>query len=195
MKPWYSAGLQRGHDQRVDLADPGLDGQLHAVVEMARRRAGVGLAVVAAQGDVVGAVGQHGGDEVAQVLAGRSLADEDPHPLAPLLLGLVQLGALVVRFHAGGQVGVEGAAQDARRVTVDPTTASGGGDAGQHLGVAGDDAGEVHDLGHADGGVLVEQGGHVRCEQLGARALERGGRHAAAGTHAEGERAVGGPPR
>ena len=27
----------------------------------------------------------------------------------------------MVRLHAGGQVGVEGAAQDTRRVTVDPT--------------------------------------------------------------------------
>ena len=57
---------QRGHDQRVDLADPGVDGQLHAVVEMADVEQGVGLAVVGAQGDVVGPVGQHGGDEVAR---------------------------------------------------------------------------------------------------------------------------------
>lgn len=79
---------------------------------------------------MVGPVGQDGGDEVAQVLAGRSLADEDPHPLAPLLLGLFQLGALMVRFHAGGQVGVEGSAEDAGRMTVDATTASRGRDAG-----------------------------------------------------------------
>ena len=135
---------------------------------------------------MVGPVGQHGRDEGAQVLAGRALADEDPHPLAALLLGLGQFGALVIRLHPGGQIGVEGGPEtpgawpSTRRLP-------GGGDAGQHLGVAGDDPGEVHDLGHPDGVVLLHEGGHVGGEQLGPRALERGGRHAAAGAHAEGE--------
>ena len=97
-----------GHHQGVDLADPGPDGQVEAVVHVAHVQQGVGLPVVAAQRHVIGAMGQHHRDEVEQVLAGRALADEDPHPLAPLLLRLGQLGALVVGLDAGGQVRIEG---------------------------------------------------------------------------------------
>ena len=74
---------------------------------MPRLEERVGLPVVAAQGDVIGAVGQDHRDQITQVLAGRPLADEDPHPLAPLLLGLFELGALVIGLHPGGQIRVQ----------------------------------------------------------------------------------------
>ena len=87
--------------QCVDLADSGRDGQPEAIVEVPDLEERVGLPVVAAQSDVIGPVGQDHRDEIAQVLAGRPLADEDPHPLAPLLLGLLELRALVVGLHPG----------------------------------------------------------------------------------------------
>ena len=43
--------------------------------------------------------------------------------------------------------------------------------------VAADDPGEVHDLGHADGTVPVEQVGDVGVGELGAGRLERRGRY------------------
>ncbi len=183
--------VERGQDEGVYFAHPGLDGQLDAVVEVPRLEQGVRLTIVAAEGDVVGAVGQHGGDEVTEILTGRSLADEDPHTLAPLLLGLCELGALVVGLHARCEVRIEQGARESGGVTVDPA-AAGGSDAGQHLGITGDHAGEVHDLGHPDGRVLVEQGGDIGGEQLGARALEGRGGYAATGAHPKGERELAG---
>jgi hypothetical protein len=78
----------------------------------------------------------------------------------------------VVGLHPGGQVGVEERATQAGRVAVHPPVA-GGGDLGPQLRVTGDDPGEVHHLGHADGPVVGQQVGHPGGIHLGPRALER----------------------
>ena len=183
--------VQRGQDEGVDLTDTGLDGELDAVVEVPHLEQCVGLAVIATESDVVGAVRQHGGDEVTKVLTGRSLADEDPHALTAFLLGLYELGAFVVGLDAGRKIRIEMGAREPGRVTVDPATA-GGGDTGQHFGVTGDDAGKVHDLGHPDRRVLVEQHGDVGGEQLGTGALEGRRRYTTAGADPERERELAG---
>ena len=91
-----------GQHQRIDLRYAGRHGQGNTVVEMAGAQQGVGLPVVGAERHVVGPVAKNGRDQGRQVLAGRALAHEDPHALAPLLLGLRQLGALVVGLDTGG---------------------------------------------------------------------------------------------
>ena len=106
-EPVVFGRIQRGHDQCVDLADAGRDGQPEAVVEVAHVEERVGLPVVAAQRDVVGAVGEDHRDEISQVLAGGALTDEDPHPLAPLLFGFFELRALVVGLHARCEICVQ----------------------------------------------------------------------------------------
>ena len=116
-------------------AHPGGDGQAHAVVDVAGVQQGVRLPVVGAQRHAVGAVAEHGRDQGGEVARGGALPDEDPHAFAALLLGLLELGALVVGLDARGQVGVQLAAAQAGRVTVDALVA-GGGDLGEHLRVA-----------------------------------------------------------
>ena len=179
-------GVGGGHHQGVDLGHPVAHREGDAIVEVAGLEQGVGLPVVGAQRHAVGAVTRHGGDQGLQVLAGRTLPHEDPHALAPLLLGLRELRALVVGLHPGGQVGVERATTEAGGVPVHPATSC-GLDASEHLGIAGDDTRIIHDLGHPDGPVLLHQRLHLRGQELRARALEGGGRHAARRAHAEGE--------
>ena len=179
--------VARGEHERVLDPYPLGDRHPHAVVDVAGGHERVRLPVVGAQRHPVGPVPEHGRDEVAKVPRGRALADEEPHPLAALLLGLVELGALVVRLDARRQVGVELAAAHPGRVAVHAAVAR-RGDLGEDLGVAADDAGEVHDLGDADGAVGVEQLGELAVADLGARALEGGGGHAARRADPEGER-------
>ncbi len=92
---------------RPPCRTPAGDRQPDAVVDVAVLEDRVRLAVVAAQRDPLGAVPEHGRDQVGEVLAGRALPDEDPHALAALLLRFVEHRALVVRLDPGGQVGVE----------------------------------------------------------------------------------------
>ena len=93
----------------------------------------------------------------------------------------------MVGLDPGRQVGVEPAAADARAVPIDPPPAR-GRDPREHLGIARDHPGEVHDLGDAMGAVAVDQLGDVARAQLGAGALQRRSRHAARRVHAERER-------
>ncbi len=168
-----------------------LHGQPDAVVDVAASEDQIGFPVVAAQRDVRGPVAEHHRDQVGEVAARRPLPDEHPHPLAPLLLGFVELGALVVRLDPGREVGVELLAAQAGRMTVD---APGAGcvDLGHEVGIAGDHPGEVHDLGDADGAVIVEEPAHVGGAELRAGALERRRGHAARRAHTERERERGG---
>ena len=92
----------------------------NAVVDVAAREDEIGFPVVAAEGDVAGPATDHHRDEVGEVAARRTLPDEHPHALASLLVGFVELGALVVGLDPGRQVGVELLAPQPRRVTVDP---------------------------------------------------------------------------
>ena len=82
----------------------------------------------------------------------------------------------MVRLDPGRQIGVEGMAPQAGGVAVDPTP-TGRGDSGQHLRVAADDPRVVHDLGHPNGTVVVDQPLDVGGVELGARRLELRCRH------------------
>ena len=179
--------MRAGEQQRVDLGDAGGDRQPRAVVDVARAQQRVGLAVVGAERRQLGAVLQHVRDQRLEVLAGRALTDEDPHALAPPLDHLLERRRLVVGLDAGGQVGVEVATEDAGAVAVDPAPA-GGSDAREHLRVACDHAGEVHDLRHSARPVLLDQLADVVRGERRAGALERGGRDAARGVDPERER-------
>ena len=149
----------------------------HAVIDVTLREDGVRLPVVAAQRDPLGAVLQHDRDQVGEVLACRTLPDENPHPFPALLLRLLEQRAFVIRLNPGGRVRVERAASQARRVAVYPAVSS-SGDLGQQLGVAGHHAGEVHHLGDADSNVLGQQRQDFSSVHLGTGTLERRGRNA-----------------
>ena len=151
------AGRVGGCEQeRVDLGQPGRHREPRAVVDVAGAQQRVGLAVVGAERREVRAMLEHVGEQRLEVLAGRALADEHPHALAPALDDLVQRRRLVVGLDARCEIGIEAMAGDSGAVPVDAPPA-GGPDAGEHLGVAGDHAGEVHDLGHATRSVLLDQ--------------------------------------
>ena len=193
-----AAGLAVASTSASSTGDPARDRQPDAVVDVPVGQDRVRFPVVAAQRDPLGAVPEHGRDQVGEVLAGRALPDEDPHALAALLLRLVERACTRgrTRRRRPGRRRAPRPRQ-ARRVPVDPAVA-GGRDLRQQLGVARHHAGEVHHLGHADRTVLVEQPGDLGGVHLRARALERRRRHAARRADPEGKRQPGrglGPAR
>ena len=111
--------VQRGHEQHV-LGRDALRHRLAAHrVEMPFADQRVGLPVVRAERAVLGAVAADELEQRAQVARVGRLADEHPQAAPPLLQRLLPRRRLVVRPDAGGHVGVERAAGDARSVPVD----------------------------------------------------------------------------
>jgi hypothetical protein len=180
-------GVQRGHQQRVLRRDPlGHRDPAH-LVDVALPVEQVGLAVVGAERAVLRPVAGDQRQQVAQVVRVRRLPDQHPHPAAALLQRLLERGRLVVGADAGRDVGVERAAGDARRVAVGVARA-GDLQPGEHVRVAGDDAREVHHLGHAERPRVAQDRLHVRGRQRAERRLEAAGRHARGRHHEHVER-------
>ena len=189
-QPVVARRVQRGHEERV-LGRDALRHRLAAHrVEMPFADQRVGLAVVRAERAVLGAVPADELEQRAQVARVGRLADEHPQAAPPLLQRLLPGRRLVVRVDAGGHVGVERAAGDARRVPVDVVVER---DLLEHGRVAGDDGREVHHLGDADRPPALEETGHLGRAERALGRLQRAGRHARRGHHvdAQGE-AVGG---
>ena len=111
--------VDRGHHERVLDGDARRDGKSHAIVDVPEIADRVGFAVVGTERDAVGSVLEHAGYQRRQVLRRRTLANERPHPLASLLVHLVELGRLVIGLDACGEVRVELTPGDAGRVAVD----------------------------------------------------------------------------
>ena len=134
------------------------NGLLHDVVNVALFQQVVGMLVVGAEHAAVHIFVAQQGNQGLQVPGGGALADHDE--LAPLQLGqgVVNIGALVVRVHAGGDVGVEVVAGQTGGVTVDLLMMGlGGHDLLHHLGVAVDGAYKVHHLRQTlDPGMVIE---------------------------------------
>ena len=183
--------VARRQHQGVLQLHPGGHRQTHAVVDMAVAKKRVWLAVVGAKGNPVGAVEADRGNKCREVAGGGALTHEDPHPLAPLLLRLVEVGAFVVRLHAGNEVRVKLAPEDPGRVPVDATAAC-RRYLRQHLRVAVYDAADVHDLGDPERPVHLQQLLELGGTELGPGALERGGGDAARSADAECERKAAG---
>ncbi len=142
-----------------------------AVVEQGR-----GIAVVRDEGAAVGGGGGDQGQEGVEIAGGRALADHHDQAAAQLLARLLQPSRFVVGADAGGGVGVERGPAEAGRVAVDRQAAGAGrGELRQHVGVGGEDAGEVHHLAEAGDTGAVERGGDGgRVEDRAARLARRG---------------------
>ena len=85
----------------------------------------LGLAVVGAEGEPVRAELLDERQERGEVARGRGLPDQHPHAGAQALAALLGRVALVVGADAGGGVGLQVLAEDARRVPVDVRGAEG----------------------------------------------------------------------
>lgn len=173
-------GMEGGHDQRLLGGDPLGDGDPQHLVEVALLGQRGRLAVVGAEHAALRPVAPDHGQQVAQVPRVGRLAEHHPHAQPALLQRLLQRGRLVVGADAGGDVGVEGVAGEAGRVAVD-VLGEPGLELAQLGGVAGDDGGEVHHLGHAQRPPAPEQALQVAPPQPAARRLVGGGGHAGGG--------------
>ena len=126
------------------------DGLFHDVVDVALFQQVVGVLVVGAEHTPLHVLVAQQGDEGLQIAGRRALADHDELAALELGDGVVQVVALVVGVHAGGDVGVQVVALQVRGVTVDLLMVGlAGHDLLHHLGVAVDRAHKVHHLGQA----------------------------------------------
>ena len=176
-QPEVGGGVDGGELDGPQRVQAQADGLAHHGVQVAVVEEVPGRAVVHHQQAAgVGVVG-HQGQELLQVLLGRALADHEAHAAAQLVAALLQAGRLVVGAGAGGQVGVEALARQAGGVAVDEPVADHAGLV-QAVGVAGEDAGEVHQLAQAQGVGPAQGAGDVLRLQGGAGRLQAGGRHA-----------------
>ena len=170
-QPVVHRGIDGRHHHRVLRAHAFLDRDADHLVDVPLLDDEVGLAVVGAEHALVGAVLLHEWQQVLQVARARGLAQHDPHPKAPLLERLLESRRLVVGANAGCEVGVETRAAHAGCVPVhvigEPRL-----ELGELAGVAGDDAGEVHHLGDADGAVTAEEALDVARRERPPRRLE-----------------------
>ena len=114
-----------------------------------------------------------------QVTGGSALADHNE--LAALQLGnrVVQIGALMVGIHAGGNIGIQVIAHQAGRVTVDLLMMRlRCHDLGHHLGIAVDDAVRVHHLSQALHTGMIVEAVDGTIVQIGAGLVQGRGRYA-----------------
>ena len=177
------------HHDRVLRPDPLLDGDSDHLVDVSPLDYEVRLTVIGAEHAAIGAVLLDQRQQVAQVSRGGCFTEHYPHAETPLLERLFEGGRLVVGTDAGGQVGVERGATHAGGVAIDM-----GGEMSVELGqlrfVTGDDPGEVHHLGHADGAVAAQEALDVAGGEGAPRRLESGRGHAGAGHHEDVQRQV-----
>ncbi len=163
------------HHQRILHAHTRRHRQANTVVDVTLSCEQVGFAVIGTHRQASHTTFANERDECGQVLTGRALTDEHPHPLAPLLACLGQRRTLVVTLDTGGEIGIELTAHQSRGMTID-TPVTGERDLGPHLRVAMDHPGEVHHLGHPDRTDGIEQLLHLGGAERRPRALEpRGG--------------------
>ena len=148
--------VQRREHERVLGGDPGGDRVAHHRVDVTVLGDVLGLAVVRAERDPLGAELLHERQQRLQVPRGRGFADQQPHPGSEALAPLLGRRGLVVGVDPGRGVGVQRFLEDARRVAVD-VLGAGEPQLGQLVLVAGDDAGEVHHLGEPDHTPAAEQ--------------------------------------
>ncbi len=165
-------GVVRGEHEGIDLAESGLDSEPDAVVDVADGADLVRFAIVGAHGCPSRAVVQHGREQLHEVAARRSVAQEHPHTLLALLVRFVGLEGFVIGFDTGGEIGVELGAAQSGCMAVDTAPAGGGDDLTERR-ITVDDGGVVHHLTHADGVELVDDVAHVRGGEGGSRAFER----------------------
>ena len=140
---------------------------------------GLGLAVVAAEQASPAVLGGDALDEVAQVVARRSLAQQDVDPPGDAVPQLLDRAAFVVRVDQGRRIGVELEALDGGAVSVDQLSGSFRGHQFVQDAVGcRDDTGVVHELPQAEDAVVGQRLFHRRRVDDGPRMLERGGRYA-----------------
>ena len=147
---------------------PSDDGDPAHLVDVALAVEEVGLAVVGAERAVLRPVLADHRQQRAQVARVRRLADQHPHAATALLQCLGRRERLVVRGDPGRDVGVQSGAHHAGRMAVDVRSDH----PRQHLGVAGDDAGEVHHLGHAERSRMAQDRAHLVRPERPDRGLE-----------------------
>ena len=149
--------VQRGHHQHVLGRHALLDGDPAHLVDVALAVEEIRLAVVGAERAVVRAVLAHHRQQRAQVAGVGGLADQHPHAAAALLQRLLGGERLVVGRDSGRHVCVQRRAHDPGRVPVDVR----GDHPLEHVRIAGDDAGEIHHLGHAERPGVEQDLAHV----------------------------------
>ena len=146
----------------------------------------LGLAVVGAEGEAVRPELLDERQERVEVAGGGGLPDQHPHAGAQALAALLGRVALVVGANAGGGVGLQALAEDARGVAVDVRGRK--RELGQLVRVAGDDAGEVHHLGEPDHAPAAEEPLEVARVERAAGGLEGRGGDAGRGHEVDVER-------
>ena len=100
-----------------------------------------------------------------------AFADQDRHPLGELLARLCRARRLMVGADSRGEIGVEVAAGQKRRVPVDVAVLE-GGELVERARVAGQHAGKVHELRQPDDLGMVAQGHEIGGGQLRPGGLE-----------------------
>ena len=123
------------------------------------------------------------GQQRLQVPGGGALPDHNELTPAQLFQGVLHIRALVVGVDAGGNIGIEVIAPEARRVAVDLLVM---GLRGHDLRYGGpvrrDDAGEIHHLRQALNPGMLKEAVDIPVVQIGA-ALVHGGRGNTGGDH------------
>ena len=136
-----------------------VDGLAGDVVDVSLFQQIARVLVVGAEHAALGVLRREQGDQRLEIARGRALADHDE--LAALQLGqrVFQCGAFVVGIDAGGDVGIQILALEARRVAVDLLVVRlRGDDLRDDLRVVVDDAVGVHHLGQTlHSGVVIER--------------------------------------
>jgi hypothetical protein len=107
-----------GHRERVGRRDPQRDGVAHDCVDVPVGGDVLRLTVVGAERHPVRTELLHERDQRPEVAGGRGLADQQPEPRPQALPPLLQREGFMVGANAGGRVGLELAAEHARRVAV-----------------------------------------------------------------------------
>ncbi len=155
------------------------DGLFNDVVDVTLFQQVVGVLVIGAEHTAFHILVAQQGDQRFQIAGGGALADHNELTALELCNGVVQVVALVVGVHAGGDVGVQIVAHQVGGVAVDLLVMGlTGHDLLHHLGIAVDGAHEVHHLGQTlyTGMVIEAVNGPV--VQVGAGLVQRRGRHA-----------------
>ena len=189
IRPWQRAGCSVAISSAASGETPSSTATRHIWSMWPCAVEEVRLAVVGAERAVLGPVLADQRQQVAQVARVGGLAQQHPHAAAALLERLVERRRLVVGADAGGDVGVERPADHAGRVAVGVRRAR-HVEPREHVRRAGDDAGEVHHLGHAERPRVAQDRLHVgRLERAHGR-LEVARRHARRRHHEDVERQV-----
>ena len=155
------------------------DGLFDDVVDVTLFQQVVGVLVIGAEHTAFHILVAQQGDQRFQIAGCGALADHNELAALELCDGVVQVVALVVGVHAGGDVGVQVVAHQVGGVAVDLLVMRlAGHDLLHHLGIAVDGANEVHHLGQTLYTGMVIEAVDSPVVQVGAGLVQRRGRHA-----------------